>query len=221
MKVTVAYAQTLDGRIATRTGDSQWIGGPESLRIAHQLRASHDAVLVGVGTVIADNPRLTTRLVEGPSPVRVIADSRLRLPLEASVLSDDAAPTLVATTQNAPERARQLVSKTRAEILMVRLGAQGGIDINDLMRVLAQRGLRSLLVEGGGRMITSVLKAGLCDRLVVCIAPRILGSGIDAVGDLGIERLRDALSFSRVRMTPCGEDLIVDGELATAASIAG
>ncbi len=100
--LTVHYAQTLDGRIATRTGHSQWISGQDSLRLAHQLRASHQAVMVGVGTVLADNPRLTVRNVPGPSPLRIVVDSTLRLPLDAAVLTDGAAPTLVATTPRAP-----------------------------------------------------------------------------------------------------------------------
>jgi riboflavin biosynthesis pyrimidine reductase len=102
VRVTLHYAQSLDGRIATCTGDSQWIGGPASLRLAHQLRAEHAAVLVGLGTVLADNPRLTVRLVDGRSPRRVVLDSRLRLPLTTNVLVDGAAPTVVATTPAAP-----------------------------------------------------------------------------------------------------------------------
>ncbi|MBI3329012.1 MAG: dihydrofolate reductase family protein, partial [Nitrospinae bacterium] len=101
--VTVAYAQTLDGRIATRTGRSQWISSEQSLRLAHRLRSRHSCVLVGVGTVLADDPRLTVRLVPGPSPVRVVADSRLRLPLTANVLDAcERYPTIIATTEQAP-----------------------------------------------------------------------------------------------------------------------
>ena len=221
MKVTISYAQTLDGRIATRTGDSQWIGGPESLRLAHELRADHDALLVGVGTVIADNPRLTTRLVVGRSPLRVVADSRLRIPLDANVLQDGAAQTVVATTEAAADQRRQAVRRTGAQLIIIRRDPDGRVDVEDLVRVLADRGIRSLLVEGGAGMITSVLRAQLCDRLVVCIAPRIIGRGIEAVGDLGIERLRDALTFTSIRMRPCGEDVILDGELARVATVAG
>jgi riboflavin-specific deaminase-like protein len=221
MLITIHFAQTLDGRIATRTGDSQWIGGPESLRLAHQLRADHDAVVVGVGTVIADNPRLTTRLVPGRSPLRVIADSRLRIPLESSVLSDGAAPTLIVTTEQAAANNREEIRRRGAEIAIVRRDGAGRVDLQDMIGMLAARGVRTLLVEGGAAMITSMLQARLCDRLVLCIAPRILGRGIEAVGDLGIDRLQDAVTFSSLRMTQCGDDLIVDGQLAGVASLAG
>src|SRR5438132_13313869 len=100
--VTVHYAQTLDGRIATRTHSSQWISGDAALQLAHELRAAHEAVMVGVGTVVADNPRLTVRLVPGRSPLRIVADSALSLPPDASVLTDGAAKTLIATTERAP-----------------------------------------------------------------------------------------------------------------------
>jgi riboflavin-specific deaminase-like protein len=221
MLITIHFAQTLDGRIATRTGDSQWIGGPESLRLAHQLRADHDAVVVGVGTVIADNPRLTTRLVPGRSPLRVIADSRLRIPLESSVLCDGAAQTLIVSTDQAAANNREEIRRRGAELAIVRRDGAGRVDLQDMVGVLAARGVRTLLVEGGAAMITSMLRARLCDRLVVCIAPRILGRGIEAVGDLGIDRLQDAVTFSSLRMTPCGDDLIVDGHLAGVASLAG
>ena len=217
MRITVSYAQTLDGRLATRTGDSQWIGGPGSLRIAHQLRAQHDAVLVGVGTVIADNPRLTTRLVEGPSPLRVIADSRLRLPLEAAVLRDGQAPTLLVTTEPSPAGRRREIEEMGAEVVCVDPDSLGRVNLCQLTRVLEKRGLTSLLVEGGAGIITSVLRARLADRLLVCIAPRILGHGIEAVGDLAIDRLRDALNLTNVTLDRCGDDFILAGELAAVA----
>jgi riboflavin-specific deaminase-like protein len=219
--ITVHYAQTLDGRIATRSGDSQWIGGAESLRLAHRLRGSHDAVLVGVGTVIADNPRLTTRLVEAPSGYRVILDSRLRLPLGAHVLADRAAPTLVVTTEQASSERRKAVAATGAEILISAGDASGRIDLPETVRLLRRRGIRSLLVEGGAQVITSVLRARLCDRLVVCVAPRVVGRGIEAVGELNVERLADGLTFSRASFTACGEDIIFDGEPARPAALAG
>jgi riboflavin-specific deaminase-like protein len=219
--ITVHYAQTLDGRIATSSGDSQWIGGPESLRLAHRLRGEHEAVLVGVGTVIADNPRLTTRLVAAPSPRRVVLDSRLRLPLDAHVLTDGAAQTLIVSTKDASEQRRKTISALGVEVLISGSDPTGRVDLSDMLRLLREQGIRSLLVEGGAGVITSVLRAGLCDRLVVCIAPRVIGRGIEAVGELGIDRLRDALTFSKATFSPCGEDVIFEGEPARAALLAG
>src|SRR6267143_1119526 len=113
--VTVHYAQTIDGRIASRTGDSRWVSGEGSLRLAHELRAAHDAVLVGIGTVLADDPKLTVRLVPGDSPVRVVVDSRLRIPLDANVLDTTDARTIVATTPTAPQERARAIKAARSE----------------------------------------------------------------------------------------------------------
>jgi 5-amino-6-(5-phosphoribosylamino)uracil reductase/diaminohydroxyphosphoribosylaminopyrimidine deaminase/5-amino-6-(5-phosphoribosylamino)uracil reductase len=214
MKITVSWAQTLDGRIATITGDSQWIGGEESLRLAHQLRATHDAVLVGVGTVIADDPRLTTRLVNGPSPLRVVVDSGLRIPINANVLAHDARHTVIVTTEHAARQRREHVRRTGAEVLISARDEDGRVDLGEVVRMLSGRGVDSLLVEGGAGVITSMLRASLCDRLAVCISPRIIGKGIEAVGDLGITQLRDGLSFTNMTVSRCGEDFVLDATLA-------
>src|ERR687885_714403 len=212
-KVTVHYAQSLDGRIATCTGDSQWIGGPASLRLAHQLRAEHAAVLVGLGTVLADNPRLTVRLVEGRSPRRVVLDSRLRLPLATNVLVDGAAPTVVATTPAAPSDRVAAVRDRGAEVLVVDADERGHVDLRRLLACLAERGDDSVLIEGGGSVITSALREGLVDRLVVCIAARLIGTGVPAVGDLGVTRLQEAPGFSDARFRLLEDDVIFEGHL--------
>lgn len=215
--VTVHYAQTLDGRIATRTGDSRWVSGDGSLRLAHELRAAHDAVLVGIGTVLKDDPRLTVRLAEGGSPVRVVVDSSLRVPLGSNVLRDRAVRTIVATTDAAsPERALA-VRAAHGEILHVGRDEDGCVDLGLLLRQLRHIGIASVLVEGGRGIITSVLRDGLADRLIVCVAPKVVGAGIEAVGELGIERLRDAIPLRNARFMPCGEDVIFDAEPARAA----
>ena len=214
-RVTVHYAQSLDGRIATCTGDSQWIGGPASLRLAHQLRAEHAAVLVGVGTVLADNPRLTVRLVEGSSPRRIVVDSRLRLPLGTNLLVDGAAPTCVATTAAASPERVQAVRELGADVLVVDPDEHGQVDLRRLLICLAaERGLESVLIEGGGGVITSALRQGIVDRLVVCIAARLIGAGVAAVGDLGVTRLQEAPGFSDARFRLLEDDVIFEGQLA-------
>lgn len=212
--VTVHYAQTLDGRIATRTGESQWIGGEPSLRLAHRLRAEHDAVMVGTGTVLADNPRLTVRLVDGPSPLRVIVDSALRLPLDCNVLCDGAAPTLVATTSRAPEERMAAVLSRGAELLVVSADDEGRVDLRELLGELSSRGVATVLLEGGRQLITTALRARLVDRLVVCISPMVMGTGIEAVGDLGIDCLSETLTFANTSFDRLGDDLIFEGLVA-------
>ncbi len=213
-RVTVHYAQTLDGRIATCTGSSQWISGEASLRLAHELRACHAAILVGVGTVLADNPRLTVRLAPGTSPLRIVADSTLRLPLGAHVLTDRAAPTLVVTTPAAPVARREAIRRLGAEVLVLPGNAEGRVDLAALVAHLGRRGVGSLLIEGGRGIITSALRGALVERLVVCIAPKLIGAGIEAVGDLHIRRLSEAVTFTQTSVRTLGHDVIFDGRIA-------
>ncbi|MDP8904377.1 MAG: GTP cyclohydrolase II [Chloroflexota bacterium] len=214
--VTVHYAQTLDGRLATRTGDSQWISGQPSLVLAHRLRTLHDAVMVGAGTVLADDPRLTARLVEGPSPTRVVVDSTLRLPPSATLVNDRAAPTILATTERASAARRQEFTERGAEVMVLPSARDGRVDLATLLERLGQRGLATVLVEGGAGVITAMLRERRVRRLVVSIAPLVLGAGIEAVGELDIMRLRDALTFRRASFSQVGPDVIFEGELEPA-----
>ncbi len=216
--VTVSYAQTLDGRLATRSGSSQWISGTEALRFAHELRAGHDAIMVGVGTVLRDDPQLTVRLAVGSDPVRVVVDSMLSTPLTAAVLRTAAATnTIIATTAQAPADHRAAIEALGAQVLLIDSDAHGWINLDTLLAELARHGLRSVMVEGGARLITSLLRAQLVDRLAICIAPKILGAGIDAVGDLGIDDLGHAVQLIEPNVTRYGADLIIDGRLIYAA----
>src|SRR5438477_1475076 len=212
--VTVHYAQTIDGRIASRTGDARWVSGERSLRLAHELRAAHDAVLVGIGTVLADDPKLTVRLVPGRSPVRVVVDSRLRVPPDASVLATPDAPTIVATTPAASEERAAAIRSRGARVVRVNADAGGHVDLGELFARLRDDGVRSLLVEGGRGIITATLRERLVERLTVCIAPKVLGEGIAAIGDLQIDRLRDAVTFERAGFIACGGDVVFYGEPA-------
>ena len=213
--VTVHYAQTIDGRIASRTGDARYVSGERSLRLAHELRATNAAIMVGIGTVLADDPRLTTRLVEGPSPIRVIIDSTLRIPLDANVITDRSSETIVATTNSAPMENERAITARGVRVMRTPAADATSAASVDLATVLAQlrrEGIESLLIEGGRGIITSALRGRLVDRLTVCIAPKVIGQGIDAVGDLSIDRLRDAVTFAHSRFVSCGEDVIFYGE---------
>ncbi len=210
-RVTVHYAQTLDGRIATRSGNSQWIGAQDSLVLAHELRAAHDAVMVGLHTVIADDPRLTVRLCPGPQPLRVVMDSRLRTPPESTILKEGGVPTLVMTTPAAPEERVALIRSRGVAVALVEPDERGRVDIRAALAELRERGVRSVLIEGGSALITSALAAGVVDRLIVCLAPKLVGAGIEAVGDLDIRQLGDAIAFSQWGYRQVGPDLIFDG----------
>lgn len=213
--VTVKYAQTLDGRIATSTGDSQWISSEASLKFAHKLRAQHDAVLVGLGTVIKDDPRLTVRLVRGRNPLRVIVDSGLHVSPKSEILKDtSAAPTLIATVKKASDRKFQKLAASGVEIITVDRDEKGKVDLKKLFKSLAKKKISSVLVEGGAQIITSVLKNNLADRLVTVIAPKIIGRGIEAVGDLNIRNLKSAKKLSVQKVLRLGDDIVVDSRLA-------
>jgi GTP cyclohydrolase II len=210
--VVVKYAQTLDGRIATSSGDSRWISGEEERRISHALRASCDAVLVGVGTVLADDPQLTVRMVPGASPIRVVLDSTLRIPDRSRLLADDAATTIV-TTDASPVERRERLRSLGVSVLVVPAGPSG-VDPTAALGALRRTGIRSLLVEGGGSVITSFLSLGLADRLVVAIAPRVLGAGTDAVHDLGLTEVSQSLRIERRAVHLAGEDVLIAGDVA-------
>ena len=210
----MSYAQTLDGRLATMAGGSQWISAPDSLRFAHGLRAEHDAVMVGAGTVARDDPRLTVRLVPGRSPLRVVVDSSLRTPMNAAVLTGGAARgTVLAVNGRAPDDRCREAESLGATVLRLPAGPGDGVDLRALASALGGLGVRSVMVEGGAALITSLLRARLVDRLAVCIAPKILGAGIEAVGDLGIRDLADSISLSDAAFTPRGCDLLLSARV--------
>lgn len=211
--VTLKMVQSLDGRIATKRGDSQWISSRESRRMVHRWRAIHDGVMVGIGTILTDDPSLTVRLVRGRSPHRLIVDSTLRIPRGAKVLVDGKAPTTIVTTDRADSRRIQELESLGVRVLSVDSDPQGRVDLETALRRLATKGMTSILVEGGSRLATSLLEAGLADRLTWIIGPRILGEGKAAVGDLGIEELSQAIRLHIEKMRRIGGDLIVFARL--------
>jgi diaminohydroxyphosphoribosylaminopyrimidine deaminase/5-amino-6-(5-phosphoribosylamino)uracil reductase len=217
--VTLKAAVTLDGKIATRTGDSRWVTGPEARAWVHRLRDRVDAILVGSGTALADDPRLTTRLPRGRGrdPLRVVLDSDLDLPDRLALFrAGPGRPTLVA---HASRKGRRMGAGV--ELLACRPGP-GGVDLGDLLSRLAARGVTHLLVEGGARVHARFLASGLVDRVAVFVAPKIVGGdGLSWIGGPGPERMADALRLADVRVERLGDDVLVTGVPATLAKNRG
>ncbi|HLI65711.1 MAG TPA: bifunctional diaminohydroxyphosphoribosylaminopyrimidine deaminase/5-amino-6-(5-phosphoribosylamino)uracil reductase RibD [Caulobacteraceae bacterium] len=206
MRVTLKLATSLDGRIATAAGESRWITGEAAREASHRLRAVHDAVLVGVATVIADDPALTVRLAGygGDQPTRVVLDSRQRIPPGSKLVAGAGdAPVIVVSTTAANK------ALTDAGVVVLQVAEDGGrVDIRAAMAALDGEGLTSVMVEGGGEVAASVLRAGLVDRLEWFRAPMLLGGeGRPAVAGLGLNRLADATWFRRLSTESLGEDL--------------
>lgn len=178
--ITLTYAQSLDGSIAPFEGGTLQLSNPESHRLTHQIRALHDAILVGVNTVLCDDPRLTVRLSSGKNPQPIVIDSRLRFPLEANLLRDPCVRPIIATGEFACEKKAQQLIDAGARVIRVPLQEDGLIDLSQLLPRIKQMGFGSVMVEGGAQVITSVLTCQIADQLLLAISPRFVG-GLRAV----------------------------------------
>lgn len=207
--VTLKAASGLDGRMALTDGDSRWITGPEARQWAHRMRASHDAILVGVGTVLKDDPELTVRHTEGQSPLRVILDSHLRTPTSAKVLRGGC---LVLTISQEAERAQALQD---AGARVVSLPSRGGrVDLEAALSFLAREGVLMLMVEGGPRVLTALMERHLADSLSLFVAPRVLGEGIGMGEGFSPASVADSLNLRDITSRPVGDNLLLEGRFS-------
>ncbi len=201
--VTLKMAQSLDGKIAARLGDSKWITCKDSRRLVHQIRQQVDAVMVGVGTVVKDNPLLTARSKDR-QPVKIIVDSKLRTPLNSRIFSKKSpAKTIIAATNSAPKKRIKKLLKKNVEILPVR-GKNGRVDLKALMKLLANKGLINILVEGGAELAASLLNEGLVDRVLFFVAPKIIGNK---------NKISQALAVKGLTVKKIASDFLFEGEL--------
>lgn len=203
-------AQSLDGRIATAGGDTRWISGEQSRALVHRWRSWSDGVMVGAGTVLADDPQLDVRLVRGPSPRPLVVDGRLRAPLRARVFQRPGA--VLITAHSAPAKTRRAFEAQGVEIWTFPARA-GRLDLRQVLARAGSEGLTSILLEGGGQLAAAALRARAVDQVRIFVAPCLIGEGIPAVGDLGIRRLAEALRLERVALRRLGPDLLYTAEV--------
>jgi diaminohydroxyphosphoribosylaminopyrimidine deaminase/5-amino-6-(5-phosphoribosylamino)uracil reductase len=211
--VTLKIAQTLDGKIATASGASKWITGEQARAEGHRLRNSNDAILVGINTVLNDNPSLTTRTPGGCDPIRVIVDSRLRTPLNAKIITQrSSAKTCIATLDTMPKGKLVKLLDAGAEILLAR-GREGRVDLKELMKMLGSFGITSVLIEGGAEVNASALKSGIVDKVVMFISPKLM-TGADSLCSIGGKSpatLSRAVMLQDVTSRFVGRDIMIEG----------
>lgn len=211
--VTLKIAQTVDGRIASRTGHSQWITSYPARVASHRIRHANDAIVVGIGTVLADDPQLTVRHIKGKNPWRVVLDTHLQIPLSCHLLNDPfVSKTIVATAADKPDKIAQLKERG-ATVWHLPLAEVGQLSLLTLLQQLAAINVSAVMVEGGARVYTSFLKNKLVDHVEIAIAPKILGAGIEAIGDLGIRLVDQSLQLVQVRYQKLGSDFLISGDI--------
>ncbi len=213
--VTVKIAESLDGKIATRTGDSKWISSEDSRRYVHRLRGRVDAVMVGFDTVKKDDPLLISKLPVQKQPIRIIVDTYLNTPLDAKVFSHiRSSPVMIATTKKASMAKRRLYEDKGAKLLFAKL-KNGKIDLKNLFKTLGKIQIMHIMVEGGGELIASLVKEKLVDQVLFFIAPKIVG-GKDAITPVegrGVGRISDAVILKNLKIKKFEKDILINAEV--------
>lgn len=205
--ITVSYAQSVDGSIATRSRQPIGLSGPESALLTHQIRACSDAILIGIGTLLADDPRLNVRLVEGSSPQPIVLDTHLRTPLNARIVKrSDTRPWIINAKDKRSEQTLALQNAGSSPICCA-TSRDGKIDLHALMKILAEKHINSIMVEGGARVITSFVNSGLVDQFIVTVSPRFVG-GLPVIESEGLQP-EIHLKLVEVSYRNMGEDLII------------
>lgn len=215
--VSLCYAQSLDGSLSDRPGRSYAISGAQTLQLTHRLRSLHAAILVGIGTVLADDPRLTVRLADGKQPRPIVLDSSLQTPASARLIQSAVLPPWIITTRHAQPERRTVLESTGAEIIELPDDERGRIALPALLEYLGQRGISRLMVEGGGRILQAFLDAQLADLAIITIAPLFLG-GVPVIEPWG-RSIQTPLRLSEAGSQQLGEDVVIWGRLKAPSPI--
>ena len=209
--VILKLAMSLDGKIATYTGDSKYITSTEARKYVHQIRNDVDAVMVGINTVNRDNPMLDSRLIKGKNPLKVIVDSSLKISEKAKVL-EDPSKAIIAATKNAPKNKIERLQQKGVRVLILKSKA-GMVDLSELMKELGSSDIASVMIEGGAELSGSAIKEKIVDKVLIFTAPKIIGNGMEAIKNLGIKKVNKAIQLKNISTSRIGKDFLVEGYL--------
>ena len=209
--VIIKVAMTADGKIATKTGDSKYITSREARTYVHGLRAEVDAVMVGLNTVLRDNPELTPRLVKGKDPMKIVVDSKLRIPKNCNFMKEPG-KLIIATTSQASKKDIARLQQKGVNVIITKSN-KGLVDLQDLMKQLGKHEITSVMIEGGSELNSSAIKAGVVDKILIFTAPKIIGNGLGAIGNLGIKKIDKAINLKNPVTRKIGNDILIEAYL--------
>ena len=209
--VIIKVAMTADGKIATKTGDSKYITSKEARTYVHELRAQVDAVMVGLNTVLRDNPELTPRLFKGKDPMKIVVDSKLKIPKSCNLMKNPA-KLIIATTSQASKKVIAGLQQKGVNVIIIK-SDKGLVDLEDLMKQLGKHEISSVMIEGGSELNSSAIKAGIVDKILIFTAPKIIGNGLGAIGNLGIKKIDKAINLKNPVTRKIGNDILIEAYL--------
>ncbi len=210
--VVLKVAMSMDGKIATRTGDSKYITGREARKYVHQLRSDLDAVMIGINTVLKDDPKLTPRMVKnGTDPMKVVIDSELKTPMKCNLMKQPS-KLIIATTNKAPKAKINKFYQKGVNVIVLN-SKRGMVDLKELMKELGKKEITSLMIEGGSQLNSSAIKDRIADKLLIFTAPKIVGNGLEAIGNLGITNIDKAVKLKNIKTMKIGKDVLLEGYL--------
>jgi len=209
--VILKVAMTMDGKIATNTGNSKYITGKDARRHVHKLRSEVDAVMVGINTVLKDNPKLTPRLAQGRDPMKVVIDTELKMPLKCNLMKHPS-KLIIATTNKAPKKKINKFYQKGIDVIVLNV-KKGLVDLKDLMKQLGKKEIASVMIEGGSQLNSSAIKERIADKLLIFTAPKLIGNGLGAVGNLGVTKIDKAVKLKNIEMKKVGKDILLEAYL--------